>query len=85
MCLDTLCEYKNFSEVLKNWFKPFHILLDEKYYFDKFNTWFFVNGARHLGVGLWKIGDVLLIDNLLVNGAAKLARQRKDIDAFKPG
>ena len=48
--------YKNFSEVLKNWFKPFHILLDEKYYFDKFNTWFFVNGARHLGVGLWKVG-----------------------------
>ncbi len=67
--------HKNFSEVLKNWFKPFYILLHEKYYFDKFNTWFFVNGARHLGVGLWKIGDVLLIDNLLVNGAAKLARQ----------
>ena len=47
-------------------------VLEEKYYFDRFNDWFFAGGARLLGNGLWKIGDVLLIDGLFVNGAARL-------------
>ena len=47
-------------------------VLEEKYGFDRFNDWFFAGGARLFGNGLWKFGDVLLIDGLLVNGAARV-------------
>lgn len=52
--------------------KPVHSLLDNKYYMDKFNEVVFAGGARKLGEGLWKFGDRMLIDGLLVNGSAKL-------------
>jgi NADH-quinone oxidoreductase subunit L len=47
-------------------------LLDNKYYFDRFNEVFFAGGARGLGRGLWKGGDVAVIDGVMVNGSAKL-------------
>jgi NADH-quinone oxidoreductase subunit L len=47
-------------------------ILMEKYGFDRFNDWFFAGGARKLGSGLWKGGDVAVIDNILVNGSARL-------------
>ena len=47
-------------------------VLEEKYYLDRFNDWAFAGGARLLGLGLWKIGDVALIDGLFVNGSARL-------------
>ncbi len=47
-------------------------VLEEKYGFDRFNDWFFAGGARLFGSGLWKIGDVALIDGLFVNGSARL-------------
>jgi NADH-quinone oxidoreductase subunit L len=47
-------------------------ILEEKYGFDRFNDWFFAGGARNLGKGLWKVGDVAIIDGLFVNGTAKL-------------
>jgi NADH-quinone oxidoreductase subunit L len=53
-------------------FKPIHTLLENKYYFDKFNEIFFAGGARLLGRGLWKVGDQTLIDGMAVNGSAKL-------------
>jgi NADH-quinone oxidoreductase subunit L len=49
-------------------------ILDEKYGFDRFNDWFFAGGARKLGAGLWRWGDVTVIDGLMVNGSAKLVR-----------
>jgi len=59
-------------ERLKQIFKPLHTLLENKYYADDFNNWFFAAGARLLGRGLWKGGDQSLIDGLLVNGSARL-------------
>jgi NADH-quinone oxidoreductase subunit L len=53
-------------------FKPVYTLLENKYYLDKFNEWFFAGGARLLGRTLWKGGDQMLIDGLFVNGSAKL-------------
>ncbi len=47
-------------------------ILDDKYGFDRFNDWFFAGGARKVGTGLWRWGDVTLIDGLMVNGSAKL-------------
>jgi NADH-quinone oxidoreductase subunit L len=53
-------------------FRPLHILLDNKYYMDRFNEIFFAGGSRALGRGLWKIGDQGLIDGALVNGSARM-------------
>ncbi len=47
-------------------------ILEEKYGFDRFNEWFFAGGARVLGKGLWKFGDIMIIDGLFVNGSARL-------------
>ena len=56
---------------IKLTFSAVHRLLENKYGFDAFNDWFFAGGARGLGRGLWRIGDVGILDGL-VNGAAKL-------------
>ena len=53
-------------------FQFIYILLDNKYYFDRFNDWFFAGGARGASGLLWKYGDVKLIDGWVVNGSAKL-------------
>jgi NADH-quinone oxidoreductase subunit L len=63
-------------------FKGVYRVLVNKYYADDFNQTVFAGGARGTGWTLWKLGDVLLIDGLLVNGSAKLvgwvsARVRK--------
>jgi NADH-quinone oxidoreductase subunit L len=51
---------------------PIYTLLEQKYYFDRFNDWFFAGGARLLGRGLWRGGDVAVIDGFFVNGSARL-------------
>src|SRR6266704_1323461 len=40
-------------------------ILEEKYGFDRFNDWFFAGGARKFGSGLWRFGDVTVIDGLM--------------------
>ncbi len=46
-------------------------VLEEKYYFDRFNEFFFAGGARALGQGLFRYGDRAVIDGAMVNGSAK--------------
>jgi NADH-quinone oxidoreductase subunit L len=46
-------------------------LLENKYYMDWFNEHVLAAGARMTGLGLWKGGDVALIDGALVNGSAR--------------
>jgi NADH-quinone oxidoreductase subunit L len=48
-----------------------YTILDRKYGFDELYSWFFAGGARVLGTGLWKGGDVGIIDGLVVNGSAR--------------
>ncbi len=45
-------------------------ILVEKYYFDRFNDWFFAGGTRGIGSIMWQFGDVKLIDGF-INGMAK--------------
>jgi len=47
-------------------------ILEDKYGFDRFYDWFFAGGVRRFGNGLWRFGDVTVIDGLMVNGSAKL-------------
>jgi NADH-quinone oxidoreductase subunit L len=46
-------------------------LLDRKYYFDDLYIKGFAAGGRQLGQFLWKKGDELVIDGIIVNGTAK--------------
>jgi NADH-quinone oxidoreductase subunit L len=48
-----------------------YTLLVNKYYFDWFNEKVIAPLARGLGIGLWKGGDQVLIDGVLVNGSAE--------------
>ena len=58
--------------VIKRRFSLVHTILDRKYGFDELYSWLFAGGARMLGTGLWKGGDVGVIDGLFVNGSARL-------------
>jgi NADH-quinone oxidoreductase subunit L len=49
-----------------------YTLLDNKYYFDRFNDWFFAGGARALGGFLSRVGDLAIIDGFFVNGSARV-------------
>jgi NADH-quinone oxidoreductase subunit L len=57
---------------IKQKFSAIYTLLDQKYYFDRFNDWFFAGGARGASRLLWKFGDVKLIDGFFVNGSARV-------------
>lgn len=63
-------------------FKPLYVLLDNKYYMDKFNEVFFAGGARGLGRGLWKVGDKIIIDGFFVNGSARLVGMFSSVIRF---
>ena len=56
---------------LRNQFSGIVTILEEKYYFDRFNDFFFAGGARKLGEGLFRYGDRAMIDGAMVNGSAK--------------
>jgi NADH-quinone oxidoreductase subunit L len=47
-------------------------VLDNKYYFDWFNENVLAALARWVGRGLWKGGDLAVIDGALVNGSARV-------------
>ena len=60
------------AEWLAQRFQLIYRMLLNKYGFDRFNEIFFAGGARGTGWTLWKLGDVLVIDGLLVNGSARV-------------
>ena len=62
----------NFPRAVQRALGPIYTLLDHNYYFDWFNEHVLSAAARLLGTGLWKGGDVGLIDGLLVNGTARV-------------
>lgn len=51
--------------------QPIYTLLDNKYYLDTLYFNIFAKGSRKLGDIFWKIGDIMIIDNGIVNGSAK--------------
>jgi len=47
-------------------------LLDHKFYFDEFYLKVFAGGSVKLGQNLWKKADAGFIDNVIVNGSARV-------------
>jgi NADH-quinone oxidoreductase subunit L len=62
----------DFPAALQKRFGFIYTLLDNKYYFDRFNDWFFAGGSRGVSRLLWNFGDIKLIDGLMVNGTVKV-------------
>ncbi|MCP3849859.1 MAG: NADH-quinone oxidoreductase subunit L [Gammaproteobacteria bacterium] len=56
---------------IKNTFRLFYDILDNKYGFDAFNEKVIAGGTRGLGNLFSKVGDAIIIDGLIVNGSAK--------------
>ncbi len=60
------------ADKVKKSLQPVYELLDHKYWFDEAYQAVFARGSVMLGRGLWRGGDVAVIDNGIVNGAAGL-------------
>ncbi|MEX2124329.1 MAG: NADH-quinone oxidoreductase subunit L [Woeseia sp.] len=60
---------------VRNRFPGLYNLLDRKYYFDDLYIKGFAAGGRSLGRFLWKVGDELAIDGVMVNGTAQSIRR----------
>ncbi|MEO8976901.1 MAG: NADH-quinone oxidoreductase subunit L, partial [Casimicrobiaceae bacterium] len=58
-------------ERLRRMAGPIYTLLDNKYYFDRFNAWFVAGGARLVGRFASNVGDRRIIDGFFVNGSAR--------------
>ena len=56
---------------IKNAFSLIYAILDNKYGFDAFNEKVIATGTRGLGHLFSKVGDIVIIDGLIVNGSAK--------------
>jgi len=51
---------------------PLYALVERKYGFDELYASLFAGGARMLGRGFWRGGDVAVIDGVMVNGSARV-------------
>jgi NADH-quinone oxidoreductase subunit L len=60
------------ADNIRQRFNGIYQLLVNKYYADDFNEAVFAGGARGVGQLLWRVGDVMLIDGLIVNGSARV-------------
>ena len=60
------------TDVIKKKAGVLYTVLDRKYWFDELYSWLFAGGARSVGTGLWKGGDVAVIDGVFVNGSARV-------------
>ena len=58
------------ADKIKNALHPLWKILDRKYWFDEVYQTVFAKGSLLLGRGLWKGGDVGIIDNVLIDGSA---------------
>jgi NADH-quinone oxidoreductase subunit L len=64
-------QFPGLSSVLRSNFSSVYSVLKNKYWFDDFNQYVFASGSVMFGNFLWKVGDVLVIDGIIVNGSAK--------------
>lgn len=60
------------AEWTKQNFSFIYNMLDKKYWMDELYVKIFSDGSRGLGKAFWKLGDVGLIDGIIINGSAKV-------------
>jgi len=62
------------ADAIQKRFQRTNYVLESLYGFDRFNEIVFVRGSRKLGDLLWRISDMAIIDQFVVNGCARFAR-----------
>ncbi|MEX2525939.1 MAG: NADH-quinone oxidoreductase subunit L [Gammaproteobacteria bacterium] len=68
-------KFPQVPDIIARRFSLIHRILLNKYGFDDFNQAVFAGGTRGIGNLLWRIGDVRVIDGVLVNGTARAVRR----------
>ncbi len=68
-------KFPTVPEKIASSFSLIQRVLINKYGFDDFNQKVFAGGAKGIGQLLWQMGDVRLIDGLIVNGSALSVRK----------
>jgi len=69
-----LCYVKEpqFAHFFQKRLSLFYHILKNKFGFDDFNQWLFASGTRSIGWLCWQLGDRWLIDDIGVNGTARM-------------
>jgi len=62
------------ADAIQKRFRRTNYVLESLYGFDRFNEVVFVRGSKKLGDILWRISDMAIIDQFVVNGSARFAR-----------
>jgi NADH-quinone oxidoreductase subunit L len=62
------------ADYIQKKFHRINYVLESLYGFDRFNEIVFVRGSRKLGDLLWRVSDMAVIDQFVVNGSARFAR-----------
>ena len=65
---------KDWAKRIQERFHRTNYVLESLYGFDRLNEVVFVRGSRKLGDFLWRISDMAIIDQFVVNGSARLMR-----------
>ena len=65
------CRRPDVPERIAERFRTVHTVLTRKYYFDELYESVLAVLGRAVGSGLWQVGDVRIIDGLMVNGSAR--------------
>src|SRR5690606_33600355 len=55
-------------------FRAVYLFLLNKWYFDELYDWLFVRPANYIGYGLWRSGDMAVIDAIGPDGIAAVTR-----------
>ena len=66
---------KNLSEQIANVNKPLYQFLVNKWYFDELYNVLFINSSKRVGLFLWKIFDVKIIDGFGPDGISSLIKK----------
>jgi NADH-quinone oxidoreductase subunit L len=64
----------DWAATIQKRFHRINYVLESLYGFDRLNEIVFVRGSRKLGDFLWRISDMAIIDQFVVNGSARLMR-----------
>ncbi|MCS5591017.1 MAG: NADH-quinone oxidoreductase subunit L [Gammaproteobacteria bacterium] len=65
---------RQWADAIQKRFHRVNYVLESLYGFDRFNEIVFVRGSRKLGNLLWRVSDMAIIDQFMVNGSARFAR-----------
>ncbi len=65
---------KDWAKRIQERFHRTNYVLESLYGFDRLNEIVFVRGSKKLGDFLWRISDMAIIDQFVVNGSARLMR-----------